>query len=832
MSQGHEPPFKSRPGLVAAMLELYDELRRQPQILDRFEDLLVSELESTVAVDRGADRLLRQTRFLVASFRAYEARAREAGWLDEHALRGLLMAAEAPDPLRHIVVTVGDRVSGADGLWPADFDLLTRLPRLETIDIIATESELHAGFQERVHDLLPGLDEVSGADGASGEGLVLAAPGDAENGARFFTARDREEELTGIARRLKSAARREAPELPAVDLDRSAVVYARPLPYLYLAQSVFDAAGVPFQASDALPLAAEPYAATLDLVLSAVSSSFSENAILALVTSPHLDLGVDGVNGGNGGNGVIREQLSPLLSAAPASAQVSVLLEFLERHDRPPAMDDPLRDRHERARTAITAGLAMLRDAHRRFADPVVTMDDIAATLRRWIEDQMFSPRLGTEGLHLMDARAARYGDFEAVHLVGLVDGEWPSLPPGNVFYSAGLLRKLGWPADRDRMAAARAQFDDLVRLPGRLLTVSSFALERDSIVEPSPLVEALDALPLDVVRVGASRARIFRHEALAEPPLASSVLADEPASWARLRTSRPPADAPRYRGFTEPVVAARYAVSGLERHLDCPFKYFAERVLALEPDEDEEGVMTPLERGAFVHDVFRAFFEAWQRQGGGTITPDRIDDALELFGGVLEPFVASLPASEALVERTRLVGSPVQPGMAETVFRVEAAQTARVVERRLEYRLEGTFEFSANDEARAVALSGVADRIDLLEDGSLRLIDYKTGTPPRPGRALQLPIYSLCAERQLAGTTGTRWTIGDALYIAFKGRAVTPLFSRVADRDKALKAAQERLIQVVGAIERGEFPVQPDQPFLCSYCAYSSVCRKDYVDL
>jgi hypothetical protein len=36
--------------------------------------------------------------------------------------------------------------------------------------------------------------------------------------------------------------------------------------------------------------------------------------------------------------------------------------------------------------------------------------------------------------------------------------------------------------------------------------------------------------------------------------------------------------------------------------------------------------------------------------------------------------------------------------------------------------------------------------------------------------------------------------------------------------------------VAAVDAIERGEFPVQPDEPYLCNWCPYPSVCRKDYV--
>ncbi len=96
--------------------------------------------------------------------------------------------------------------------------------------------------------------------------------------------RDREEELVMVARRLE-ADRRNG---DAVPLDRTAVVFKHPLPYLYLAAEVFGAAGILYQASDALPLAAEPTAAAIDLVLDAVASNFTRSTLVALLRSPHL----------------------------------------------------------------------------------------------------------------------------------------------------------------------------------------------------------------------------------------------------------------------------------------------------------------------------------------------------------------------------------------------------------------------------------------------------------------------------------------------------------------------------------------------------------------
>jgi hypothetical protein len=46
----------------------------------------------------------------------------------------------------------------------------------------------------------------------------------------------------------------------------------------------------------------------------------------------------------------------------------------------------------------------------------------------------------------------------------------------------------------------------------------------------------------------------------------------------------------------------------------------------------------------------------------------------------------------------------------------------------------------------------------------------------------------------------------------------------------KATTEGQIRLLDAIAAIESGTFPVRPDEPFLCTRCGFSLVCRKDYV--
>ena len=77
-----DPPFQIRPGLIAEMLRFYDQLRRQSQSVKRFQELMEDALGGDAAdVDRGAERLLRQTRFLAGHVPRLRAARRRERWL-------------------------------------------------------------------------------------------------------------------------------------------------------------------------------------------------------------------------------------------------------------------------------------------------------------------------------------------------------------------------------------------------------------------------------------------------------------------------------------------------------------------------------------------------------------------------------------------------------------------------------------------------------------------------------------------------------------------------------------------------------------------------------
>jgi len=877
--------FTVRPGLVAEMLRFYDQLRRQSQQVTRFEELIDAALGGE-DLDRAARRMRAQTRFLADAFREYERLAAASSGCDEHMLRDRLIAEPAAAPVRHVVVTVGDWIADADGLFAADFDLLTRIAGLETLDVVATEQLLASGLQERLERWLPEVQGLGigdlGMGGLGNEGVVRPSlvcpplhnqspatnppnpqspiPNPPDPPDPHWVHRDRDEELASIARLLAADAR--AGE--AAPLERTAIVFKHPLPYLYAAADVFGSAGTPYHAFDALPLATEPAAAALDLALDAVAAGFTRATLVALLRSPHFVFEHDGVEIERRSTSALDRLLSdarylgdierlegvpntepalraavaaaralaPLAEARPASAQLSLLQSFWTAHLGPIDPADALAGRDRRARAAIDELLTALARLHAAYDDPSWTIADLTTAVHRAIEEHTFAPDEGRGGVRLIDDAAARYGEFDTVAIVGLVEADWPEKPRRNIFYPPSIASALGWPSEKDRRAAADARFLDLVASAARRTIVSTFTLENDALALPSPLLDEIARARLPVVPAAPmDKARVFDEEALSlEPPMVDAL---DPAAraWAELRIERSPADAPEFHGAVRAIAGRAWSVSAIETYLDCPFKFFAQHVLKLQEEPDDEEVMDPRRQGRFVHEVFERFFHEWQASGRRAITPANLDAARELFTEVVDRALEQLPAAEAGLERTRLLGSPAAAGLGDAVFRMEAERPIAVVERLLEARLDGSFAFAAGGGARTIALRGKADRIDLLADGTFRLIDYKLGWPPNRARALQLPIYALCAEQTLASHRGRSWRLGEAAYLAFKGpRRVVPLFTTPADRTKVLADAQQRLADAVDAIGRGEFPPRPDDVFRCETCTFASVCRRDYV--
>lgn len=129
--------------------------------------------------------------------------------------------------------------------------------------------------------------------------------------------------------------------------------------------------------------------------------------------------------------------------------------------------------------------------------------------------------------------------------------------------------------------------------------------------------------------------------------------------------------------------------------------------------------------------------------------------------------------------------------------------------------------ELDVRVEVAGVSLRGIIDRLDRLEDGSVVVVDYKTGRAPRPeqsrSRLTGVHFYAFVCEELL----GVRPREVRLMYL--KDRVVVV----ESPTDQSMRGLRQRAFAVWGAIERacatGDF--RPNPSPLCRSCAFAERC-------
>jgi RecB family exonuclease len=280
-----------------------------------------------------------------------------------------------------------------------------------------------------------------------------------------------------------------------------------------------------------------------------------------------------------------------------------------------------------------------------------------------------------------------------------------------------------------------------------------------------------------------------------------------------------------------------------LESWSTCPFAYFMRQVLRVEPIDDPADLLwiSPLEKGSLVHLVLERFLLAVlarpPEQQPGPDEPWTADDhallaqigteacaEFEARGVVGRPLFWRRDRDRILLRLDRFLDEDSarraetrgRPVAAELAFGLPDGELPAV-----EVPIAG---------GRTLTFRGSADRLDVADDGTLRIIDYKTGRPDDyrflseddpddHGTHLQLVVYGVAA-RALRGTPTTPvvaeyWFVNDRPPLLPRGYAVT---------DAVLAHVGTTLATIVDGIEGGVFPARPtassSDPYVrCRYC-------------
>ena len=139
-----------------------------------------------------------------------------------------------------------------------------------------------------------------------------------------------------------------------------------------------------------------------------------------------------------------------------------------------------------------------------------------------------------------------------------------------------------------------------------------------------------------------------------------------------------------------------------------------------------------------------------------------------------------------------------------------------------------------ADDAGRSIRLRGVIDRIDHDGNGSVRIIDYKSGSTPYSkadiveGRSVQTALYTLAAEQLLDGVE-----VVESVYLHIPSREKSGKIERNNPRvnaDEILAGARKAVNDAAEHIRAGRFPNAPskmDGPNKCArWCDLSDLCQ------
>ncbi|MGE0606641.1 MAG: PD-(D/E)XK nuclease family protein [Pirellulales bacterium] len=309
------------------------------------------------------------------------------------------------------------------------------------------------------------------------------------------------------------------------------------------------------------------------------------------------------------------------------------------------------------------------------------------------------------------------------------------------------------------------------------------------------------------------------------------------------------------------------WSASHLETYAACPFKFFMEHVLRLQP-LDEIGLETDyMSRGGLLHDVLADLHRRLNAARGNrpTVPSDLSEqEFVQHYDAALAAIMALPDNEDALAGAMREIdqrmvrlwtqayrgqhegysqlwqGYDTPPRPAH--FEVSFGTTPPAAD-----PLSSTEPLVLQCGEEMVRLSGRIDRLDVgrvAGQNVFNVLDYKSGKTRDKlgsevdGRALQLELYSLAAQQVLlAGENAVPWHAG-YWHVQLEGFKTwlgfhesedhhvrpTPLWQ---DRHQKLL---NRLREMVQGIRHGDFPVHSLDEHCTGYCSFSTVCRVNQV--
>ena len=429
---------------------------------------------------------------------------------------------------------------------------------------------------------------------------------------------------------------------------------------------------------------------------------------------------------------------------------------------------------------------------------------DLASLLSRLMGSVAVRKRRAqTHSLQILGLLEARLQSADLVLLAGLSDGVWPDVPQNDAFLSRPMRAGVGLEPPERRVGLAAHDFTQGLSAPRVIVSRA----KKDG--SGSPSVPSRWWQRLKAYGQGRGLEHYFGDK--------------EPYDWLALARQMHAFKAPQSYEAPRPCppVAARprrLSVTRIEEWQRNPYGIYARHILGLEPLAAVDVRASTALRGTLVH----AALEAFARQYPDRQPPDMTEAMLEAGRAIF----AALPKRGDMVFWWPRF---------ERALRHYAPEEEKLFEKgsKRHVELNGSINFETS--SGQFTLTGRADRIDQLPDGRYRVIDYKTGSPPRKTQVSahfnpQLSLEAAMLARGGFAASGLPKAMSQSLvYVGLMGGS-TPYKLEQIDEDVEIimDEAFEGLKQLVGRFEHEATPYQAMRrtAFNYTYDDYAHLAR------
>ena len=467
------------------------------------------------------------------------------------------------------------------------------------------------------------------------------------------------------------------------------------------------------------------------------------------------------------------------------------------------------------------------------------------------------------EGVRLMTLYQAKGLEFPIVVIPRVVEGEWPMRNMGQGWFPPELLYGKPPTGDTHIEEERRLLYVAMTRAQRRLI-VTTFAegavakkgpssfigellaqseaegshlrqVDRAQSKDASALVEARQIIPIASAQERRLSLRLAAAELLTRAEALSPDAADteevQGAITAQLanlgKSAALDADQARAQGLDPLTMRAiavregeggnllqvaplppRFSYSSLKTYKECGLRYAFNYLYRIPPPDRKAA---PLTFGSAIHSVFEEFTKLVRnRAARGEPVPTR-DELGSIFTRNWKPTDFGDAVTATTYERK--VGS-----MLDAFWEDELARPAVVLKEEEPFRLI----LDPGDGSPAVVITGSIDRIDQHPDGTIEVIDYKTGKPENqdpPDKNQQLAIYAMACRDTL------KLGMPALVTLYFTERR---LRMSLVPTPEHLDAVRDDILAAVARIRSGDFTVNPDpkeRADACRYCDYKAIC-------